>query len=51
MANVTELKAQAYDLIANITFLENKLREINAAIAEQSKKEKENGSKHSDDSN
>jgi hypothetical protein len=49
--DLKDLKAAAYDLIANITFLENKLREINAAIAEQSKKEKENGSQYSDDNN
>ena len=51
MANVTELKAQAYDLLANIEFLQSKLREVNMTIAEEMKKEQENGSKHSDDSN
>jgi len=39
MTNLTELKAQAYDLLANIEFLQMKLREVNAAIAEESKKE------------
>jgi len=39
MANVQELKAQAYDLIANIEFFQLKLREVNAQIAEQSKQE------------
>ena len=51
MANVTELKAQAYDLLTNIEFLQSKLREVNMTIAEEMKKEQENGSKHSDDSN
>lgn len=51
MANVTELKAQAYDLLANIEFLQAKLREVNIAIAEETKKEQESGSKHSNDSN
>jgi len=51
MANVQELKAQAYDLLANIEFLQAKLREVNIAIAEETKKEQESGSKHSDDSN
>jgi hypothetical protein len=51
MANVTELKAQAYDLLANIEFLQSKLREVNIAIAEENKKQQESGSKHSDDSN
>ena len=47
MANLQELKAQAYDLLANIEWLQAKLRETNAAIAEETKKE--NGS--SNDSN
>ena len=51
MANVQELKAQAYDLLANIEWLQGKLRETNVAIAEETKKHQESGSKHSDDSN
>jgi len=51
MSNVQELKAQAYDLIANIDFLQTKLREVNAAIAEQSKKEQENGQSGNSDNN
>ena len=51
MTNLHELKATAYDLIANITFLENKLREINNQIAEESKKIKDSGSTVSNDSN
>jgi len=51
MANVQELKAQAYDLLANIEFLQAKLRDVNIAIAEETKKQQESGSKHSDDSN
>jgi len=31
--SITELKAQAYDVLANIEFLQGKLREINAQIA------------------
>ena len=42
MANLTELKAQAYDLLANIEWLQSKLRETNAAIAEETNKQ--NGS-------
>jgi hypothetical protein len=50
MTNLQELKAQAYDLLANIEFLQLKLREVNAQIAEQSKQE--NGqSSNSDSSN
>ena len=51
MTNLTELKAQAYDLLANIEFLQSKLREVNMTIAEEMKKEKENGSQYSNDSN
>lgn len=49
MDKLKELKAQAYDLLANIEWLQAKLRETNAAIAEETKKEQENGS--SDNSN
>lgn len=49
MANLTELKAQAYDLLANIEWLQAKLRETNAAIAEETKKLQESG--QSDSSN
>ena len=52
MANVQELKAQAYDLLANIEWLQAKLRETNAAIAEETKKQQENEqSGNSDNSN
>ena len=43
MDKLKELKAQAYDLLANIEWLQAKLRETNAAIAEETKKEQENG--------
>jgi hypothetical protein len=43
MTNLTELKAQAYDLLANIEFLQSKLREVNMAIAEETKKQQESG--------
>lgn len=49
MDKLQELKAQAYDLLANIEWLQAKLRETNAAIAEESKKQQENG--RSDNSN
>ena len=51
MANVQELKAQAYDLLANIEWLQAKLRETNVQIAEETKKQQESGSKLSDNSN
>lgn len=43
MDKLQELKAQAYDLISNIEWLQAKLRETNATIAEESKKQQENG--------
>lgn len=49
--DIKELKAQAYDLLANIEWLQAKLRETNAAIAEETKKQQENGSKPGSDSN
>ena len=51
MTNLQELKAQAYDLLANIEFLQSKLREVNIAIAEESKKQQDSGSTTSNDSN
>jgi hypothetical protein len=51
MTNLQELKAQAYDLLANIEWLQGKLRETNAAISEETKKQQENGSASSDNSN
>ena len=51
MDKLQELKAQAYDLLANIEWLQGKLREVNMEIAEETKKQQESGSKHSDDSN
>lgn len=36
-----ELKAQAYDILAQIEFLQKKLQETNEGIGEQLKKEKE----------
>lgn len=43
MDKLKELKATAYDILANIEFLQSKLREVNAQIAQLSKDE-ENGS-------
>jgi hypothetical protein len=39
--NLTELKAAAYDALANIEFWQKKLAEINQQIAEELKKEEE----------
>jgi hypothetical protein len=36
-----QLKAQAYDILAQLEFLQKKLQEINQAIAEEIKKEQE----------
>ena len=42
--NLTELKAQAYDILAQIEYLQKQLQEINAKIGEELQKEKnENG--------
>ena len=43
MDKLQELKAQAYDIISNIEYLQAKLRQINAAIAEETKKQQDNG--------
>jgi hypothetical protein len=43
MDKLQELKAQAYDLLANIEWLQGKLRETNVAIAEETKKQQESG--------
>jgi hypothetical protein len=42
--NLTELKAQAYDILAQIEFLQKKLQETNQAIAEAMEKEKSENS-------
>jgi len=36
---LTELKAQAYDILSNLEFLQKKLQETNQAIAEKIKEE------------
>ena len=42
--NLTELKAQAYDILAQIEYLQKQLQETNAKIGEKLQKEKnENG--------
>lgn len=38
---LTELKAQAYDILAQIEFLQKKLQETNQAIADQMQKDDE----------
>ena len=50
MDKLTELKAQAYDLLANIEWLQSKLRECNQAIAEETK-EKSDGQPVIDNNN
>lgn len=40
--NITELKAQAYDILAQIEFLQRKLQETNQQISEVSKDEESN---------
>lgn len=39
--NLTELKAQAYDILAEIEFLQKKLQETNQAIAVELQKAKD----------
>jgi hypothetical protein len=42
--NLTELKAQAYDILAQIEYLQKQLQDTNAKIGEELQKEKnENG--------
>ena len=42
--NLTELKAQAYDILAQIEYLQKQLQETHAKIGEEMQKEKnENG--------
>ena len=38
--NLTELKAQAYDILAQIEYLQKQLQETNAKIGEELQKEK-----------
>ena len=40
--NLVELKAQAYDIIAQLEFLQNKLKETNDQIAEKMKEANDN---------
>jgi hypothetical protein len=39
--NLTELKAQAYDILAQIEFLQRKLQETNQQIGEASKEQED----------
>ena len=42
--NLTELKAQAYDILAQIEYLQKQLQDTNAKIGEELQKDKnENG--------
>lgn len=51
MDKLQTLKAAAYDILANIEWLQAKLRETNSQIAEETKKHQESGSTISNDSN
>ena len=51
MDKLQTLKAAAYDLLANIEWLQAKLRETNLQIAEETKKQQEIGSTNNHDSN
>ena len=51
MDKLQTLKAAAYDLLANIEWLQSKLRETNLEIAEETKKQQESGSTNSNNSN
>ena len=51
MDKLQELKAQAYDLLANIEWLQAKLRETNTAIAEETRKQNDNGRTDSSNNN
>lgn len=39
--NLTELKAQAYDILSNLEYLKKQLQEVNQKIAEELQKQKE----------
>ena len=39
--NLTELKAQAYDILSNLEYLQKQLQEVNQKIAEELQKAKE----------
>ena len=51
MDKLQTLKAAAYDILANIEWLQAKLRETNQQIAEETKKHQESGSANNNDSN
>lgn len=40
---VIELKAKAYDIMAQVQFLQNELQKLNQQIAEEASKEKKDG--------
>lgn len=46
--DVTTLKAKAYDLLANIEYLQKQLVEVNQQIAEQMQKDENNSSTSND---
>jgi prefoldin subunit 5 len=51
MNQLTELKAKAYDLIAQLEIIQRQLSEINNKIAELLKKEQDNDGGNSDVNN
>lgn len=49
---INDLKAMAYDIMANIDFLQKKLSQVNQEIAKQSQEQqKANGTTNSDSGN
>ena len=40
--NLTELKAKAYDLLANLEYIQKQLQQVNQQIAEEMKKNEDN---------
>jgi hypothetical protein len=40
--NLIELKAQAYDLLAQLEYIQKQLQEVNLKIAEEMKKNEDN---------
>jgi hypothetical protein len=48
---INDLKAMAYDILANIDFLQKKLNQVNAEIAKQSQEQKENGTNNNSSNN
>lgn len=48
MDTITSLKATAYDLLANLEYIQKQLQEVNQKIAEEMKKNENNSSTSND---